>query len=99
MNEDKPNVAEQAKEAVDNVVDKFKAFNWNTLEINGHDFDEINDAILSAKNSTDRPTAIIAHTIKGKGISFMENQVKWHGSAPSEGEYTIAMNELNEEVM
>lgn len=73
--------------------DKFLAFGWNVIEINGHHFDEIKSAINQAKNSQ-KPTAIIAHTIKGKGISYMENQVDWHGRAPSQDELQKALIEL-----
>ena len=76
------------------IKDKFAAFGFNTLEIDGHNFDEIFGALKKAKEEKERPTVIVAHTIKGKGVSFMENQVKWHGKAPSEEEYKIAMEEL-----
>ena len=72
---------------------KFKAFGWNVQEIDGHIFDEINAAIENAKKSK-KPNMIIANTIKGKGVSFMENQVSWHGKAPNEEQYNQAMNEL-----
>ena len=74
---------------------KFEAFGWNVIVINGHDFAEIEDALAKAKACTDRPTAIIAKTVKGKGVSFMENQVGWHGKAPNADEYALAMQELN----
>ena len=77
------------------IADKFKAFNWNTIEIDGHNFDEIEAAMQAAKACTDKPTAIIMHTVKGKGISFMENKVNWHGSAPNEEQYNEAMAELS----
>lgn len=76
------------------IKDKFEAFGFNTLEIDGHNFEEILNAINMAKSEKNRPTAIVAHTVKGKGVSFMENQAKWHGKAPSEEEYKIAMEEL-----
>ena len=79
---------------IENIEDKFKAFNWNTICIDGHDFEQINNAIEKAKQSENKPTAIIAKTIKGKGISFMENNVKWHGKAPNEEEYEKASIEL-----
>src|SRR3954451_23556994 len=63
--------------------DKFRAFNWNVIEIDGHDFDQVIPALEKARNnSTDHPTCIVANTIKGKGVSFMERQVKWHGVPP-----------------
>jgi len=63
---------------IEPVADKFKAFGWHVIEIDGHDFDQIDRAIEEAKATKGRPTLIIAHTIKGKGVSFMENQVGWH---------------------
>ncbi|MDD4698703.1 MAG: transketolase [Oscillospiraceae bacterium] len=80
------------------IDQKFKAFNWNVILINGHDFDEIERAVEEANKSTDKPTAIIAETVKGKGVSFMENQVGWHGSAPNDEQYAIAMKELEEKL-
>jgi len=77
------------------IPEKFAAFGFNVIEIDGHNFDEIQKAIEKAKSSTERPTAIIAHTVKGKGISFMENQVGWHGKYPNDEEYKVAMDELN----
>ena len=78
---------------LDNLVDKIKAFNWNVLEIDGHDILSIYSAIEQAKHS-DLPTAIIANTIKGKGVSFMENNAGWHGKAPAKDDYEKAMLEL-----
>lgn len=77
-----------------NVADKFKAFNFNVIEIDGHDFEQIDNAIIKAKQEKEKPSIIIAKTIKGKGISFMENVAKWHGEAPKEEDYRIAKNEL-----
>jgi len=77
------------------IDDKFKAFGWNVLMINGHNLDEIASAVENAKKST-KPTAIVCKTIKGKGVSFMENQASWHGSAPNEEQYIQAMKELDE---
>lgn len=74
---------------------KFEAFNWNVIVIDGHNFDEIEDALNKAKECKGKPTAIIANTTKGKGVSFMENQVGWHGAAPNDEQYEIAMSELN----
>ena len=76
------------------IPEKFQAFGWNTVEIDGHDFDQIEDAIAQAKSVKDKPTAVIMHTVKGKGVSFMENQVGWHGVAPNAEQYENAMNEL-----
>ena len=76
------------------IPEKFAAFGWNTVEIDGHDFDQIEDAISQAKSVKDKPTAVIMHTVKGKGVSFMEDQVGWHGVAPNAEQYENAMNEL-----
>ena len=72
---------------------KFEAFNWHTIVIDGHDFDQI-EAALNEAESVDKPVAIIAKTVKGKGVSFMENQVGWHGAAPNDEQYEQAMAEL-----
>lgn len=76
------------------IADKFRAFNWNVIEIDGHDFDQIEDAVNRA-DALKGPTAIVCRTVKGKGVSFMENSVGWHGKAPNEEEYNTAMAELN----
>ena len=76
------------------IPEKFAAFGWNTVEIDGHDFEQIEDAIAQAKSVKGKPTAVIMHTVKGKGVSFMENQVGWHGIAPNAEQYENAMNEL-----
>ncbi len=75
--------------------EKFEAFGFNTVTIDGHNFDEIERAFDCAKKTKGKPTAIIANTIKGKGVSFMENQVKWHGSAPNDEQYAEAVDEIN----
>lgn len=79
---------------LENLVDKYTAFNWNALEINGHDFDEIGKALKEAEGEKNKPTVIIANTIAGKGVSFM-NLPEWHAKVPSEEEYKNAMEELN----
>lgn len=76
------------------IADKFKAFNFHTIEIDGHNFDEIRDAFENARNTKGMPTAIIAKTVKGKGVSFMENQASWHGTAPNDEQYAQAMEDL-----
>jgi transketolase len=76
------------------LVDKWRAFNWHVLEINGHDMEQVLQAIKKAKATRGKPTVIIAHTIKGKGVSFMENNVDFHGKAPSAQETEIALKEL-----
>ena len=73
---------------------KFESFGWNVLNVNGHDFDELRNAFNQAKNEKGKPTMIIAHTIKGKGVSFMENNYAWHGTAPNDEQYETAMKEL-----
>ena len=78
---------------VDNLKEKFEAFGWNVQEINGHDIEEIEKAI-DKTNDSDKPNIIIAHTIKGKGVSFMENMVGWHGKAPNDEDYEKAITEL-----
>ena len=76
------------------IPEKFAAFGWNVIEIDGHSFDEIEKAFADAKLCKGKPTAIIAKTVKGKGVSYMENQVGWHGSAPNAEQYETAMAEL-----
>ena len=77
------------------IVDKFKAFNFHVIDLkDGNDMDQIAAAFAEARATKGMPTAIIAHTVKGKGVSFMENQVGWHGKAPNDEEYAIAMADL-----
>ena len=76
------------------VDKKFDAFGWNVINIDGHDFDQIEAALNEAKQVKGKPTAIIAKTVKGKGVSFMENAVNWHGSAPNDEQAKIALDEL-----
>ena len=73
---------------------KFEAFNFNVINIDGHNFDEIDAAFKKARETKGMPTAIIAKTVKGKGVSFMENQAGWHGKAPNDEEYATAMEDL-----
>lgn len=75
---------------------KFEAFNWHTITIQAHDFDEIRRAFKEARETKGQPTVIIAKSIKGKGVSFMENQASWHGVAPNDEQYEKAMAELEE---
>ena len=77
------------------IADKFRAFNFNVIEIDGHDFIQIEEAFRNARQTEGMPTAIIAKTLKGKGVSFMEGQASWHGKAPNDEQYEIAMNDLN----
>ena len=81
---------------MDDLGAKLRAFNWDVIEIDGHNIVEVYDAINQAKNNN-KPTAIIANTIKGKGVSFMENNAGWHGKAPSEEDFNRAMKELTRE--
>ncbi len=79
---------------VNPITDKFKAFGWHVLTADGHDFKEIIAALEQAKETKGKPTMIVAQTVKGKGVSFMENQAGWHGKAPNKEERDQAMNEL-----
>lgn len=75
---------------------KFEAFGWHVITIDGHDFDQIDAAFSEADTIKDKPAVIIAKTVKGKGVSFMENKASWHGSAPNDEQYEQAVEELNE---
>lgn len=79
------------------IAEKFEAFNFHVITIDGHDFDAIDKAFKEAKQIKGMPTAIIAKTVKGKGVSFMENQVSWHGAAPNDEQYAVAMEDLEKE--
>ena len=74
---------------------KFEAFNFNVINIDGHDFDAIRGAFQAARACKGMPTAIIAHTVKGKGVSFMEDQASWHGTAPNDEQFETAMKDLD----
>lgn len=76
------------------IGEKFAAFNFNVVEIDGHDFDQIADAFKQAKECKGKPTAIVMKTVKGKGVSFMENQASWHGSAPNDEQCEQALKDL-----
>ena len=76
------------------ITDKMEAFGFHVVAIDGHDLDQIEAALNTARETKGKPTAIIMTTVKGKGVSFMENQVGWHGKAPSDAEYEQAMAEL-----
>lgn len=78
-----------------NVAKKFESFGWNVLNIDGHDMEQILDSLRRAHEETSKPTIVVADTIKGKGVSFMEGVNKWHGSAPSREELKTAMAELD----
>ena len=74
---------------------KFEAFNFHVINIDGNDFDQIEKAFDEAKTIKDKPTCIVAKTVKGKGVSFMENNVSWHGTAPNDEQYAVAMADLD----
>jgi transketolase len=76
------------------IDEKFKAFNFHVINIDGHDFDQIDAAFKEARQVKGMPTAIIAKTVKGKGVSFMENQCGWHGKAPNKDELAAALAEI-----
>ena len=78
------------------IAEKFKSFGWNVIEIDAHSFDEIDAAFNAAAEFKGKPSAIIANSVKGKGVSFMEDQVSWHGTAPNAEQYEQAMSELTQ---
>jgi len=77
------------------IADKFRAFGWEVIAINAHDFDEIEKAVAHAKATKGKPTMIVAHSVKGKGVSYMENQAGWHGTAPKKEQADQALAELD----
>ncbi len=79
---------------LDNIEGKWKSFGFNTIVVDGHNIEQLIDAFETAKMTKGKPSIIIAKTIKGKGVSFMENKAEWHGKAPKEEEYKLAMKEL-----
>lgn len=79
---------------IEPIGEKFASFGWEVISIDGHDIDQISDAVDKAKKSSNKPTLIHAKTVKGKGVSFMENQYGWHGVAPKPEELEIALKEL-----
>jgi len=81
------------------IADKFKAFGFNTVEIDGHNIDEISESFKTAKTTKGMPTCIIAKTAKGKGVSFMENQAGWHGQAPNAELYEKAQREIIDKLL
>ena len=80
------------------IDEKFAAFGFHVINIDGHDFDQIEAALNEARTVKGKPTAIIAKTTKGKGVSFMENQASWHGTAPNDEQYQTAMAQLQEQL-
>jgi transketolase len=83
---------------VDPVPDKWRAFNWNVIEIDGHNMEEIVSGLETAQTIKGKPTIIIAHTLKGKGVSFMENVAEWHGKAPSDDQRRRALEEISQQL-
>ncbi len=81
------------------IPEKFKSFGWNVIEICAHSFDEIEAAFSAAKGFKGKPTVIVAKSVKGKGVSYMEDSCGWHGKAPNEEEYNTAMKELSDKLM
>ena len=76
------------------LADKWRAFNWNVIELDGHSMEEIQAAFSAAEQVQGKPTVLIARTVKGKGVSFMENNASWHGAAPNSGQLAAALQEL-----
>jgi transketolase len=76
------------------LADKWRSFGWHAIELNGHDIPAIQAAFAEASNTKGKPTVLIAHTVKGKGVSFMENNPKFHGVAPSQQEMELALQEI-----
>ena len=74
---------------------KLEAFNWHVIKVDGHDYDAIKAALKEARALKGMPTAILLKTTKGKGVSYMENSVEWHGKAPGDELYEVAVNDLN----
>lgn len=81
---------------LESLADKWRAFNWAVLEINGHDMDQVLEALDAVKEIHHQPSVIIAHTTKGKGVSFMENESAWHGNAPTPAQLDLALSELDQ---
>ncbi len=78
------------------IVEKFKSFGWNVIEVSAHSFDEIDAAFNAAAEFKGKPSVIVANSVKGKGVSYMEDQVSWHGTAPNAEQYEQAMSELTQ---
>ncbi len=81
--------------SIERIGERFAAFGWHVVEIDGHDFGAIMAALAEARSTQGRPTVVVAHTVKGKGVSFMENQVGWHGTAPKPDQVQAALAELD----
>jgi transketolase len=83
---------------VNPVADKFVAFGWNVLEVDGHDFEALKNALNTAKETKGQPTMVVCKTIKGKGVSFMENEAGWHGTTPNKEQCDLALKEIGGEI-
>jgi transketolase len=81
--------------AIDPLADKWRSFGWHTIELDGHNFEAIEAALAEAEATKGKPTCLVAHTVKGKGVSFMEDNPKFHGVAPTQDELKLALQELN----
>ena len=79
---------------IEPVADKLRAFNWNVQHVDGHDLDAVAKTLTNAQNAGGKPHAIVAKTIKGKGVSFMENNIAWHGNAPKKEDADKAVKEI-----
>ena len=79
---------------IEPIADKWRAFNWNVLTVDGHDYQQIAGALEAARATKGKPTFIVAETVKGKGVSFMENKIAWHGTAPNKEQLAQAIEEL-----
>ena len=79
------------------ISNKFEAFGWHVIDVDGHDFDQLINAIEEAKNTKGKPTMVVCKTVKGKGVSFMENEASWHGTAPTKEQCEIALKEIGGE--
>ena len=79
---------------LDNLPARWNDFGWNVIELDGHNVDAVVEAFKRAARSKERPTVLIAHTVKGKGVSFMENQCDWHGNAPNDEQFAKAIEEI-----
>jgi transketolase len=82
---------------IEPVIDRWRSFNWQVLEVDGHNVQELQKALEQSKKISQIPSIIIAHTVKGKGVSFMENQSFWHGNVPNDSQLQQALQELGEE--
>jgi transketolase len=80
------------------IADKLRSFGWSVREVDGNDVEKLSELLQKLPFEQDKPSFVIAHTIKGKGVSYMENQIKWHHGVPSEEQYELAMSELSDKL-